>query len=81
METRHYEPLMASALAFTPPVAPGYPLLGLDRSAREPGAFIGFVDATAESYSLGIADHQSSDPTEETYDRVSVSDKSGVRYR
>jgi hypothetical protein len=78
---RHYAPAASSALAFTPPVAPDYPLLGLDRSARQAGAFIGYSDGTAESYSLGIVDHLSDDPTQTTYDRWSVSEKVGTRYR
>ncbi len=80
-EWRDYEPAAASALAFSSPIAPPYPLLGLDRGAREPGAFIGFQDSVTEAFVIGVYDQQSTDPYQDVYLRSSGSEKVGVRYR
>lgn len=77
----NYAPAAASALAFDSPIRPSYELLGLDRSAREAGAFIGYQDATIETFAVGVLDHQSNDPFDTTYDRWSYTEKVGVRYR
>lgn len=76
-----YEPASASALAFDSPVAPLYPLPGLERGPREPSAFAGYQDTVTEFFAVSVDDHQSSDPYNDTYDRESVSVKVGVRYR
>ena len=78
---RHYAPAAASALAFDSTVAPAYPLLGLDRAAREPGAYMGYQDGVAEYFSVGIDDNFTNDPASTTYQRESTSVKVGVRYR
>lgn len=75
-----YQPAAASALAFDSPVTPPYPLLGLDRDAREPGAFVGYQDSVTEIFATGFEDHQTNDPTTDQYDRWSYSTKVGVRY-
>src|SRR5665213_2162045 len=74
-------PAAASALAFASPLTPDYPLLGLDREPREPGAFIGYQDTVTESFSIGLTDNQSNDPTQDFYNRWSYSEKVGVRYK
>ncbi|HZL33721.1 MAG TPA: hypothetical protein VFC78_00340 [Tepidisphaeraceae bacterium] len=76
-----YAPAAASALAFASPLTPDYPLLGLDREPREPGAFIGYQDTVTESFSIGLTDNQSNDPTQDFYNRWSYSEKVGVRYK
>ena len=80
-DAARYRPVAASALAFDPPVGPGYPLLGLDRDARAPGAFIGYQDSTTETFASGLADVQSDDPSQNVFYRWSSSVKEGVRYR
>lgn len=80
--TEHeYAPEAASALVFDSPIRPSYELQGLDRAAHEAGAFIGYQDSTVEYFAVGVIDHQSSDPNDATYDRWTMSEKSGVRYR
>jgi hypothetical protein len=76
-----YEASTASALAFDAPVAAAYPLLGLDRDAREPGVFIGYQDTTTEFFSISMFDDQSNDPACDTYDRFSYTQKVGTRVR
>ena len=80
-EQRQYEPATASALAFDAPVAAAYPLPGLERDAREPGAFIGYQETVIESFSIGMEDNQSSDPSLDLYYRSSLTGKFGTRYR
>ncbi|MDB5291612.1 MAG: hypothetical protein JWL69_2853 [Phycisphaerales bacterium] len=76
-----YEPAAASALAFDSPVAAAYPLPGLARGPREPGAFVGYQDSVIEFFSVGLEDHQSDGDWFDGYDRWSYTVKSGVRYR
>ncbi|MDB5302660.1 MAG: hypothetical protein JWM97_209 [Phycisphaerales bacterium] len=76
-----YEPASASALAFDSPVAAAYPLPGLARGPREPGAFVGYQDSVIEYFSIGLEDHQSDGDWFNGYDRWSFTSKSGVRYR
>ena len=80
-EQHRYRPAAASALAFDPPLAPDYPLLGLDRDSREPGAFIGYQDSVTEYFASGLSDNQSDDPNQAGFDRWSSSTRVGVRYR
>jgi hypothetical protein len=81
LNEHRYEPAAASALAFDSPIAPPYELLGLERDAREAGAFIGYEDTITEFFAVGTVDHQSDDPWLTSYDRWTVSEKTGVRYR
>jgi hypothetical protein len=81
LNERHYEPAAASALAFDSPAAPPYELLGLDRDARVAGASVGYQDAITEYFTSATVDHQSDDPFMSSYDRWTVSEKVGVRYR
>jgi hypothetical protein len=62
-------------------MAPPYELLGLDRDARQAGAFVGYQDTISEYFSSGSFDNQSTDPYLTTYNRWSVSERTGVRYR
>ena len=80
-EHPQYETATASALAFDAPIAAGYTLLGLDRDAREPGAFIGYQDTVVETFSISLDDTQSNDPFLDIYARSSSSQKVGTRYR
>lgn len=81
LPVRQYEPASASALAFDCPIFAGYELPGLDRAAREPGAYIGYQETSVESFTSGFIDHQSNDPELSYYDRWSASEKSTTRYR
>ena len=76
-----YQPATASALAFDTPVTPSYALAGLDRDAREAGAFLGYQDTVTEYFAMGIEDHQTQDPSQDTYDHWTYTSKVGVRYR
>ena len=76
-----YESAEAAALAFDSPVTPDYALPGLDRGPREPWAFAGYEDSVTEYYSVSVGDQQSTDPWNNVYDRISISQKVGVRYR
>jgi hypothetical protein len=78
---RQYEPASASALAFDLPIFAGYELPGLDRAAREPGAYMGYQETTVESYSSGFEDHQSNIPSQSYYDRWNSSVKTSTLYR
>ena len=80
-EEHQYESATASALAFDAPVAAAYPLPGLDREAREPGAFIGYQDSITESFSIEMQDNQSNDPSMDIYNHTLTSEKVGTRYR
>ncbi len=78
---RQYDEAEAAALTFESPIAPAYPLPGLDREPRQPWAFAGFEGGVTEFYAVSVGDSQSTDPWNTVYDRVSVSTKVGVRYR
>jgi hypothetical protein len=81
LASHHYEASTASALAFDAPIAAAYPLPGLERDAREPGAFIGYEDSAVEFFSIGTIDNQSNDPYLDTYNRWSYTEKVGTRSR
>ena len=76
-----YDDAEAAALIFESSVTPAYPLAGLDREPRQPWAFAGFEESVTEFYAVTVGDSQSTDPWNTVYDRVSVSQKVGVRYR
>jgi hypothetical protein len=76
-----FDSASASALAFDTPVQPEYPLLGLAREGREPQAFAGYQDSVMEFFAVWSDDHRSNDPWNASFDRESVSVKTGVRYR
>ena len=76
-----YDEAEAAALTFESPIAPSYPLPGLDREPRQPWAFAGFEESVTEFYAVSVGDSQSTDPWNNVYERVSVSTKVGVRYR
>ena len=78
---QEFQPATASALAFDTPVTPSYALAGLDRDAREASAFLGYQDTVIESFAMGLEDHQTQDPSQDTYDHWSYTSKVGVRYR
>ncbi|MDB5295675.1 MAG: hypothetical protein JWO31_1658 [Phycisphaerales bacterium] len=50
--------VVASALAFSPPVTFGEPALDLDRAARRPAAFFGYEEGFVETYRLTVDDRQ-----------------------
>ncbi len=81
IEDRQYESATAYALAFDAPIAAAYPLPGLDREAREPGAFIGYQDGETETYTIGMDNYQSNDPFLDIFVRYGSSEKTGTRYR
>lgn len=73
-------------LAVDPTVTSPFPLLGLAREPRQPSAFFGYVDGIAESYWIVTVDSQSNDPfcpflNDDSYQRLSVTAKSGTVYR
>lgn len=74
-----YVDAAASALAFDAPVAAAYPLPGLDRSDREPGAFLGYDESSTEYYSIGMIDNQSNDLDCDYYNRWSYTERVGTR--
>jgi hypothetical protein len=56
-----YEPALASALVFTPPISINDPPVELSRADREPGAFVGFEDQTRSFLYVRTEDRYSSD--------------------
>jgi hypothetical protein len=76
-----YRPAAASALVFASPVTPSFPLLGLDREAREPSAFLGYDDPIVESYFIYTDDEQNSWSCLDDYDRQAIYTKVGTRTR
>lgn len=78
-----YEFAAASILAVDSPVAAPYPLPGLDREPRERSAYFGYDTGSTESYWIISIDQQSTDPfcTEDSYQRIAVTERSGVRSR
>lgn len=81
MQGHSYDSASASALAFDAPVAAGYDLPGLDREARQPGAYLGYDTVSTEYFSIGMTDDQMSDPFCDVYDRWSYTEKTGSRSR
>jgi hypothetical protein len=76
-----YRPAAASALVFASPVTPSFPLLGLDREARQPSAFLGYDDPIIESYFIYTDDQQNSWSSLDDYDRQAIYTKVGTRTR
>lgn len=74
------EPVSASALVFTPPIAAGEPQLALSREGRSAEAFVGF-DQITTSYHYVRFDDRQSDDFRDGYERRSVSVKTGVSRR
>jgi hypothetical protein len=52
------EPVAASALVFAPPVTLGEPAIDLDRSVRQPSAFLGWDEGSIEHYRITVDDRQ-----------------------
>src|SRR5688572_30222771 len=52
------EPVAASALVFAPPVTLGEPEIDLDRSVRQPSAFLGWDEGSIEHYRITVDDRQ-----------------------
>lgn len=76
-----YEPKIASALCFASPLTPPYPLEGLDRSAREPSAFMGYDQSDTETFVI-YSDNSEQDFSEwGGYQRDSISIRVGTRSR
>jgi hypothetical protein len=48
----------ASALVFTPHVAANEPLASLDRTSRQPGAFLGYDEGSTEVWRITVDDRQ-----------------------
>jgi len=71
----------ASALCFASAVAPSFPLPGLDRTDREPSAFLGYDQTVTESYFILTDDEQFNFSGLGSYDRQAIYAKSGVRTR
>jgi hypothetical protein len=76
-----YQPKTASALCFASPLTPPYPLEGLDRSAREPSAFMGYDQSDTETYVI-YSDNSEQDFSDwGGYQRDSISYRVGTRSR
>lgn len=82
----------ASALVFDLPVAQGLPPINLDRSIRQPAAFVGFEGPTVEYHTVLIDNRQGVGNgwyggcgffggTDDSYQRQDVTVRSSVRYR
>jgi hypothetical protein len=95
--TAKYRPATAGSLAFDPPVTRNEAPLDLARSGREPAAFAGYDEGVAEYFLIRVDDRQSYDNTglsrssssnnnistgdSSTYQRRTITEISGVRYR
>jgi hypothetical protein len=85
-------PAPASALVFDLPVAQGLPPINLDRSIRQPAAFVGYEGPTVE-YHTTIIDNRQGVPgcygggcgfygaVDDSYQRQDVTVRTSVRYR
>lgn len=70
----------AAALAFTPPITMGTPVLNLSRDGREPEAFWGYSQGATDYYNVVTDDYQNIDPWTGTY-REAVSVRVGSTSR
>lgn len=77
---REYHAVPASALVFSPPLAPPDLEPALARSGRDVSAFLGYDEIITEYFYLRVDDRQS-DTFRDNYERRAVSEKVGVRYR
>ena len=75
-----YEQHPAAALAFTPPITLGTPVLNLSRNGREPEAFWGYSQGATDYYNVVTDDYQNIDPWTGTY-REAVSVRVGSTSR
>jgi hypothetical protein len=75
-----YEPALASALAFTPPIAQNEPPLDLARDLRRPGAFVGFDEVTRNFTYVRTDDRFSADGTDR-FERHAIIEKVGSSSR
>jgi hypothetical protein len=92
-----YEAVTASALVFDPPVILGEEPLELSRADREPGAFVGYDGPVTEYFYIRMDDSQIGNSfggggrfsrgggagggNYDHYERRSVTERIGVRYR
>ena len=76
-----YEPAVASALVFDPPLAAHDAPLDLARADRRPSAFLGYEEMIAEYFYVRIVDRQTEDSRDDRYERRAISERVGVLYR
>jgi hypothetical protein len=77
---RTYQPQLASALVFDPPISAGVIIPDLSRDNRGPSAFFGFQQGEITFYDLHVEDRQSGGQNDR-YRRDAISDKIGTILR
>jgi hypothetical protein len=75
-----YEPAVATALVFDPPVAAHLPAMELPRGPRASTAFVGFEELQTHFFHIRIDDRQTND-WRERYERRAIIHQTGIRYR
>lgn len=73
-------PGSSSALLFDPPLARLTPPLNLDRTGRDPAAFVGFEQTTTSSYDVWTYNNESTDGCDD-FNRATLVDKVGTLSR